>query len=435
MHNKVKRTHQVNVKSVLVSVLLGFQSLLIAPSGLAQQPVTKEPVLESLKSTGEERFALVIGNGHYQSAGLNLKEAADIPIHDAIDMKTRLESIGFKVITKYDLTQQGIKDAITEFKAMLPASQRTALFYYSGHGAQLSSTNYLLPVEARLVDEESIINQGVNLNEVLGVLDLDEGKGGVNIVLLDACRNKPRVRTKSGDDITQGLAAITPPRETMIGYATRANQKSIAGTGDNRNSPYTEALLKFIPTQGLSIGNFFIEVGKYVKKKTDSYQIPDQYGNLTEYFYFVKPTPEDVAMVWKADNSSLGHNYGHLDNGEWVATPSEAVGYYLSFGPYAKLSPGKYKVSFLYRCMSDKKTAEKAIELHVSTFDPKTGAQNVIKFLNVPLAACNNDISVSSWIFDVTEADAAKYTYEFRVYSYRNAEIRLKEIRLEKILN
>lgn len=430
MHNKAKQIYLVTLKSAIISVLLGVQSFLIATSGLAQQPSTKEPVFDSPASTGEQRIALVIGNGHYQSEGLNLKEAADTPIHDAIDMKMRLESIGFKVILKNDLTQQGIKDAIAQFKATLPASPRTALFYYSGHGAQLSNTNYLLPVEARLVDEESIINQGVNLNEVLGVLDLNESEGGVNIVLLDACRNKPRVRTKSGDDITQGLAAITPPRETMIGYATRANQKSIAGNGANRNSPYTEALLKFIPTQGLSIGDFFIEVGKYVKKKTDNYQIPDQYGNLTEYFYFVKP---EVTMVWKADNSSLGHNYGHLDKGEWVATPSEAVGYYLSFGPYAKLSPGKYKLSFLYRCLSDNKTGDHAIGLQASTFDPKTGGQNIIKFLTVPLASCNNDISVSSWIFAASEADAAKFTYEFRVSSYRNAEIRLKEIRLEKI--
>lgn len=312
MHNKAKRIHLVNPTWVILSVLLSLQSLLIAPSGLAQQPATKEPVLESQASTGEERIALVIGNGHYESPGLSLKEAANIPLNDAIDMNDRLKSVGFKVILKYNLTQQGIKDAIAEFKASLPASRRTALFYYSGHGAQLLSTNYLLPIEAKLIDDDSIIAQGVNLNEVLSALDLNEGRDGINIVLLDACRNKPQVKTKSGSDLTQGLAAITPPIETMIGYATQANKKSIAGTGDDRNSPYTEALLKFIPTEGLSIGDLFIEVGKYVKNKTENYQLPDQYGNLTQYFYFVKPSP-DGTMVWKADNSSLGHNYGHLN--------------------------------------------------------------------------------------------------------------------------
>lgn len=124
----------------------------------------------------------------------------------------------------------------------------------------------------------------------------------------------------------------------------------------------------------------------------------------------------------------MAHN-----NGEWVATPSEPPSDYLSFGPYVKLSPGQYKLSFLYRCLSKKKTDENAISFELATFDPTTKRPAIKKSVEVKTATCNNDLSVSSWIFDASEVDSAKYTYEFRVFSYRTAEVRLKEIRVERL--
>jgi hypothetical protein len=142
----------------------------------------------------------------------------------------------------------------------------------------------------------------------------------------------------------------------------------------------------------------------------------------------------DVNIVWKADDSSLGHNYGHLVNGEWVATPAEANGgTYLAFSPHIKLPWGTYKISFLYRCRSDKRTADDAISFRVTTLDLKTRKKDWHSTVDIPLSACNLDTSISSWIFKVPMTVPGGTTHGFEVYSHRNAEVRLKEIRLEQL--
>ncbi|HSM90420.1 MAG TPA: hypothetical protein VLT56_10410 [Desulfobacterales bacterium] len=60
--------------------------------------------------------------------------------------------------------------------------------------------------------------QGVNLNQVLD--EMDNGKSGANIVMLDACRNNPITgRFRSGQ--SRGLASpASTPKGTVIVYAT-----------------------------------------------------------------------------------------------------------------------------------------------------------------------------------------------------------------------
>ena len=64
-----------------------------------------------------------------------------------------------------------------------------ALFYYAGHGVQVTGSNYLVPVSANPTREADVDFQMVDVNLVLRQM---QGSGTrLNMVILDACRNNP----------------------------------------------------------------------------------------------------------------------------------------------------------------------------------------------------------------------------------------------------
>ena len=146
-----------------------------------------------------QRIALVIGNGNYQQP--DLPKLAN-PTNDAEDMARALRGFGFEVIERKNQTLEGMNQAIAEFGSKIGGSE-AALFYYAGHGIQVKNQNYLIPVNARIESEASVLYQGVNLNQVLD--EMDNGKSGANIVMLDACRNNP-ITGKFRSGQSRGLA-------------------------------------------------------------------------------------------------------------------------------------------------------------------------------------------------------------------------------------
>jgi uncharacterized caspase-like protein len=66
--------------------------------------------------------------------------------------------------------------------------------------------------------------------------------GKTKLVLLDACRDNPLLRT-AGRSLTLGLAAMVVAQGTLIAYATRDGQVVLDGVGQ-KNSPFTKALLE-----------------------------------------------------------------------------------------------------------------------------------------------------------------------------------------------
>ena len=75
------------------------------------------------------------------------------------------------------------------------------------------------------------------------------------------------------------------PNGTIISYATQAG--ATAMDGDGRNSPYAEALVKYLREPGLEIGLLFRKVHDAVYNKTAKQQEPFTYGSLpAQSFYF-----------------------------------------------------------------------------------------------------------------------------------------------------
>jgi uncharacterized caspase-like protein len=211
-------------------------------------------VLPGLITAPEQRTALVIGNSAYSSGPLKN------PVNDAADMAAMLKKLGFSVTFKKNAGLQEMDEAIEAFGNRLKRGG-VGLFYYAGHGVQVSGTNYLLPIGAKISKEADVKYQAVDANKILD--EMATANNGLNIVMLDACRDNPYAR--SFRNAARGLAIVSSaPSGTFISYSTSPG--NVARDGDGRNSPYTAALLENMQAPGLTISDVFINVRMKVKK-------------------------------------------------------------------------------------------------------------------------------------------------------------------------
>jgi tetratricopeptide (TPR) repeat protein len=221
------------------------------------------------------RIALVIGNGAYTTSPLKN------PPNDAADMATALSNLGFTVEHGVNLTQRQMKFMIREFGQKLKGGGQ-GLFYFAGHGVQLKGRNYLIPVDAEIASEADVEDQGVDANLVLGLMD--EAGNGVNVIILDACRNNPFAR--SFRSASNGLAQVDAPTGTLVAYSTAPGRVARDGTG--RNGAYTAELLKQMAVPGLPIEELMKRVRASLKQLTDGEQVPWESSSLTGDFYLNK---------------------------------------------------------------------------------------------------------------------------------------------------
>lgn len=222
----------------------------------------------------EPRTALVIGNGAYRDAPLRN------PVNDARDMAAKLRELGFQVIERFDADRQTMRMALREFEQQLSQRRGVGLFYYAGHGVQLKGQNYLIPVGVDIHQEFEIPDEGMDADAVLRAMEA--AGNGFNIVILDACRNNPFVRSLG----SRGLARMDGPVGTFIAYATGPGAVSQDG-GNGRNSPYTRHLLEAIGTPGLGLEQVFKQVLIGVEQETGGTQIPWVASSLRGDFYFL----------------------------------------------------------------------------------------------------------------------------------------------------
>ncbi len=230
----------------------------------------------------EKRVALVIGNSAYQNV-----TRLDNPRNDAALMAETLASLGFTLVggrAQLDLDKPAMDIAVQSFGRQVQGAD-VALFYYAGHGVQVSGANYLVPVSANATREADVDFQMLDVNLVLRQM---QGSGTrLNMVILDACRNNPfggrGLRAADG-----GLAQMRAPEGTLISYATQPG--NVAQDGSDGHSPYTKALAATIRLAGLDIFQTFNQVGLAVKRETGGSQQPWVSSSpIDGTFYFVPP--------------------------------------------------------------------------------------------------------------------------------------------------
>lgn len=293
-------------------VLLGtplFFLFLIAPVVLsaAQSPQDNRQLVKESKNTAH-RLALVIGNGAYQTSKLRN------PPNDATAIAVVLRDLGFDVMSGVNKSQREMKRMIREFGQRLRVTGGVGLFYFAGHGVQAKGRNYLIPVDADIQAEADLEDQAVDANYVLNFMD--DAQSSLNIVILDACRNNPFMR--SFRSMQEGLAQVRAPTGTLIAYATAPD--SLATDGVGVNSPYTEELIKEIRVPGVLVETMFRRVTEQVSSRTMGRQEPWFSANVKGDFYFngahaLVTSSDPDGEFWSAikNSKNVGDYKAYLD--------------------------------------------------------------------------------------------------------------------------
>jgi hypothetical protein len=252
------------------------------------QPVkdrAEEPPAPATVATPDRRIALVIGNATYSVGRLSN------PALDARSMAETLRELGFEVLAHENLTYRGMRRAVAEFGERL-ATGGVGLFYYSGHGLQVNGKNYLVPVDADIKNERYVVAEAIDADSVL--LQMQEAKTRVNIVVLDACRDNPFAGRFRG--MGRGLAFMDVPAGTYVAYATAPG--SLAEDGEpGKNGIYTSELLRALREPGLRIEDVFKRVRIAVQARTKNRQSPWDASSMTGEFVFKPAAPATPAAA------------------------------------------------------------------------------------------------------------------------------------------
>jgi len=248
-----------------------------SPTIFSKQSPTVQPEIERLGNSSSLQKALVIGNRDYEYSPLRN------PINDAENMADKLENMGFDVTLAKNLNRDAMNTAVQDFTKLLSETpDDVAFFYFSGHGAQMAGQNFLIPVDNYdLKDEKDLEQHAVPAQNILAMME-DVNKG-VNILILDACRDNPYEGSKKS--LTRGLSRIKSPRGALIAFATAPGQT--ASDGDDANGVFTGALLEVLENaEHRRIEDVFIEVQNLVIEQTDGMQEPWYNSSLRGPFCF-----------------------------------------------------------------------------------------------------------------------------------------------------
>jgi hypothetical protein len=268
-------TAQLLFKIGIFSLLLSFALPLPTRANDLLKPEKSSSINPLIAIANQKRTALVIGNSSYQKAG-TLRN----PVNDANDIAQALQQLGFDVILLKDATLRQMGDAIEEFNLKLRQGG-VGVFYYAGHGVQVEGENYLIPIDTQLMRQQDVRYETLPVGKVLGAME--DAANGLNIVILDACRDNPLPRQWQRST-AGGLAPIQAVRGSYIAYATAPGEVAADGTG--RNGIFTANILQHIKTPNLTIEEMFKRVRQGVAKDTNNQQIPWDSSSLIGEFSF-----------------------------------------------------------------------------------------------------------------------------------------------------
>jgi uncharacterized caspase-like protein len=283
-------------------------------------------------ASAEKRVALVIGNSGYLNVGRLVN-----PANDSAAISDTFKSSGFDIVElKRDLKANEMRRALRDFSDSVRDAD-VAIVYYAGHGIEIDGTNYLIPTDATLERDIDAYDEAVPLDRLLTVI---EPARKLRLVILDACRDNPfsktMKRTIGSRAIGRGLAKVDPTSpNTLVAFAAKAG--STASDGDGKNSPFTAALVKYLPKPGLDLRKAFGFARDDVLKVTGNRQEPFIYGSLGGEDFSLVAAPAPAPAVVPDSSQAIRTDY---ELAERVGT-KEAWDFFLSTYPggfYAKLA-------------------------------------------------------------------------------------------------
>ena len=271
-------------RSAIVTLTRAALSTWLATQGALSAHAQATPPA-SAASAKERKLALVIGNGNYRNGPLKN------PVGDAKAVADSLRALGFDVNLRIDANLADMIEAMRQF-AGRAENAAVRLVFFAGHGLQHRGQNYLLPVDADIRSEDDVAGRSFQVGELID--KLARVQHGINIVILDACRNNPfsgEIVTADGRRLTfrgvptRGLAAIDAPAGTMVAFSTAPGGVAL----DNPSEPhslYTKHFIDNVQTPGLPVELLFKQVRVGVARDTERRQVPWESSSLTGEFCF-----------------------------------------------------------------------------------------------------------------------------------------------------
>lgn len=264
-------------------------TLLLAASGAqawAASPTLLAQAGAASAKADERGVALVIGNSTYRIGALKN------PVNDAQAVAASLRTLGFEVVLRENTSLRDMIEAFRQF-SVSARTARVRVIFYAGHGVQVKGRNYLLPVDTEIRAEDEVPAKSADLNELLDRLAAMQQ--GINIVILDACRNNPFSgaeivgpdgrRLKFRGATPAGLAPVEAPLGSMVAFSTAPGGVALDNPGE-KNSLYTKHLLGFMQSPGLPVEMLFKQVRLSVARETGRVQVPWESSSLTGDFCF-----------------------------------------------------------------------------------------------------------------------------------------------------
>jgi caspase domain-containing protein len=239
----------------------------------------------------ERRVALVVGISAYTNA-----PTLPNTINDSNAIAALLKSIGFEVvISRNDLGVVDFKRAVREF-LITAENADVAVVYYAGHGIEISGTNYLIPVDARLNRDYDVDDEAIALDRIIWAL---QPVRRLRLILLDAYRDNPfaaKLRSAGHTPARGGLAKLDEVgADTLVAYAAKAG--SISYDDNGVNSPYAIALLRHLAEPGVDVRIALGRVYDEVIAMTGGRQEPFIYGSLGGATISLVPLPDATKVA------------------------------------------------------------------------------------------------------------------------------------------
>jgi uncharacterized caspase-like protein len=208
--------------------------------------------------------------------------------HPSARWKTR-----FQVFVETNRDLKRTRRALEDFKEDAKGAD-VALLFFAGHGVAIDGVNYLLPTDADASSAAKLAETSLPLSEAQEVV---RSVAPVAIILLDACRDDP---FNGGGTEGRGAAALKddPPtapkpkpglgrigRADGVLFAFAAAPGETASDGDEKNSPFTSALVRHFATAGVELRTALTLVQQDVYDRSRGKQLPYIESGLPELVF------------------------------------------------------------------------------------------------------------------------------------------------------
>lgn len=300
-------------------------------------------LVQASPAWSDTRVALIVAASGYEHQGVLTQPLNDArKIHDAL---SKVGGFSYLPEVLLDPTEDELEKALQEFSREA-AQADFAFFYYSGHGMQHDEDNWLIPVDAKLEEEDDVISEGIRQSDVHKLI----GKAKLRLIILDACRNNPfAISWEQDKSLDDGLAAVrNVPLGAALAYAAAAKKKA------PDNGEYASALARYIEEPGLELRQVFEKVFNHVSEKSPGTN-PEFSASYQGSFSFqagyeppVTDADPEVSLWLQATTSK------DLKNGEISEAQCDLLRTYKSTYPKGRFYPDL----FLAQCSSFS-TAEK----------------------------------------------------------------------------